>query len=308
MKPKKNEPHQTKNNTIIRVLTGLTLGPLFLVMLFVDVWYSIPLFVTLIAAMVIGLRELHTMHKMKGIIFSLNIAAFLGIIFISLFYVYYLHSSYPEKFLAFSKIKYFLWEYLFLASLIAIFFTFIQQIFLRPLEHSGSNVSLTFFSVFYIAIPIALIFMLKANASYGNQAVLLAAVSSFIADTGAFFIGKNFGKHKANISASPNKTWEGFAGGIFFNILGMLLVTYLFQTFFDGALLSYFEALILGGVLAISGQVGDLAESSFKRSCQIKDSGKVIPGHGGILDLVDAALVNIPALFVYLKIFRPEYF
>jgi phosphatidate cytidylyltransferase len=117
----------------------------------------------------------------------------------------------------------------------------------------------------------------------------------FASDTGAFYFGKFLGKHKLYAAISPNKTWEGAVGGLLSSIIVALLFLRILK-FHQFSL----TIVILALALSIAGQTGDLAESMLKRNHGIKDSGKILPGHGGILDRIDGLLFSIPILYVFL--------
>ncbi len=121
--------------------------------------------------------------------------------------------------------------------------------------------------------------------------VLLAA--SWLGDTGAYFAGRALGKHKLAPSLSPKKTWEGAIGGFFTSMGGAVLFGWLF-----GVDASWVILAVLGGVLDAFGVLGDLAESMLKRAFGVKDSGGILPGHGGILDRVDSVLFAAPVLYL----------
>ncbi len=114
-------------------------------------------------------------------------------------------------------------------------------------------------------------------------------------DTGAYLVGRKFGKHKLFERISPKKTWEGSFGGA---ILG-LGVGYLNAQLFPD--LSLFNWMIVALLVVVFGSLGDLVESMFKRSLGIKDSGKLLPGHGGILDRFDGIFIAAPVVYTYLR-------
>jgi phosphatidate cytidylyltransferase len=148
----------------------------------------------------------------------------------------------------------------------------------------------------YIALPFSLLnFILFIS---GFQPILLMAVfiTLWVNDTGAYVTGMLFGKHKMFERISPKKTWEGFIGGAFF----ALLSGYVFSRFIPD--ISLIQWLIFSELVVIFGTLGDLSESLIKRTEQVKDSGNVIPGHGGILDRFDSMLMAAPVIFIYLKI------
>ena len=116
-------------------------------------------------------------------------------------------------------------------------------------------------------------------------------------DTGAYFVGSLMGKHKLFERISPGKTWEGSAGGALFALLTAWGLSFVFHR------LDVVQWLILALITIIAGTLGDLVESMLKRSLGIKDSGNILPGHGGMLDRFDAVLLSAPFVFVYLALF-----
>ncbi len=128
---------------------------------------------------------------------------------------------------------------------------------------------------------------------------VVAMVITFGNDSFAFFVGRSFGRHKMYPQISPNKSWEGFFGGLAGSVGGLFILrAWLFPS------LSVQDCLILGVLGSVIGPAGDFCESMLKRSCGVKDSGRLMPGHGGVLDRVDALLFNGPLVFVYLQFAR----
>ncbi len=121
-------------------------------------------------------------------------------------------------------------------------------------------------------------------------------------DSAAYFGGVLLGRHKTGFEVSPNKSWEGYFSGILFSIITVTIYNEALITFFSKKLFSTFEATAIGIVLALLGNIGDLAESSVKRDANIKDSGTIIPGHGGMWDVFDALILTFPVFYYYLKI------
>jgi phosphatidate cytidylyltransferase len=121
-------------------------------------------------------------------------------------------------------------------------------------------------------------------------------------DTGAYFGGVFFGRHKAKFKVSPNKSWEGYFSGLLFSIVGMIIFSQVFEVFFAKNLFSVIEAAALGIVFCFIGNIGDLVESAIKRDGSIKDSGSLIPGHGGVWDVFDSMFVSFPLFYYYLVI------
>jgi phosphatidate cytidylyltransferase len=128
---------------------------------------------------------------------------------------------------------------------------------------------------------------------YGRFFILIPFAMAFLSDTGAYFAGLKFGKHKLAPVISPKKTVEGVVGGVIAAMAGMLLYCLVLQVFFD-LQTNYFAALLYGIIGALGGVFGDLCFSVVKRQTGIKDYGNLIPGHGGILDRFDSMMVVGP--------------
>ncbi len=149
------------------------------------------------------------------------------------------------------------------------------------------------FGLFYVTLLLGH-FILLRQLEHGIALIFFVLLITWLADTGGFAVGLNFGQHALAPLLSPKKTVEGLLGGIVFSLLGAVISHFLFIPFF-----SVWECAILGVGIALVGTVGDLAESAIKRSVSIKDSGTIIPGHGGILDRVDSLLLTAPAFYYY---------
>jgi phosphatidate cytidylyltransferase len=133
----------------------------------------------------------------------------------------------------------------------------------------------------------------------GGWWVVAALVITWGNDTSAYFFGRFLGKHKMYPLVSPNKTWEGFAGGM----VGAVAFLFVMRQFFFPAL-TVVDCVALGILGSILGPVGDLSESMLKRAYGVKDSGRVIPGHGGMLDRIDALIFNAPLVLLYVEFAR----
>jgi len=135
--------------------------------------------------------------------------------------------------------------------------------------------------------------LIIANQNYGRSLVLFAISIVVAADSGAYFIGYFFGKHKMIPSLSPGKTWEGCAGGLILaSVIGYLVINFCLPD------ISIKIGIFLGFFLGIMSIIGDLLESKLKRIAKAKDSGSLLPGHGGILDRVDGILFTSPILLI----------
>lgn len=145
-----------------------------------------------------------------------------------------------------------------------------------------------------VIVPFMLCALIRILAmEEGRALVFLPFLMAFLSDTGAYFVGLAFGKHKLCPVISPKKTVEGFVGGILTAVLGMMLYALVLQLCFDYEI-RYFAALLYGLLGSLGGVFGDLSLSVIKRQTGIKDYGNLIPGHGGILDRFDSVLVTAP--------------
>ncbi|MBW2653367.1 MAG: phosphatidate cytidylyltransferase [Deltaproteobacteria bacterium] len=149
--------------------------------------------------------------------------------------------------------------------------------------------------VVYIPVSLSLLVFIK-ELDGGTFWIIWLLIVVFANDTGAFYMGTFFGKRALSPTISPNKTIEGSLGGLTASVtIGFIFC----QIFFNDLSLS-FLAIPASFFLAIAGQIGDLFESAMKRASNIKDSGRILPGHGGMLDRIDGLLLAIPVLYVYL--------
>lgn len=164
------------------------------------------------------------------------------------------------------------------------------------------NIAVTILGIVYVAVPITLLHELAYfNAtSFGNEYSYEIIIGYFFVlwanDTGAYFVGRSLGKHKLFERISPKKTWEGSVGGAVFG----LLVGYLNAMIFPSVSLSLW--LAIAAIVVVFGSLGDLVESMFKRSLNIKDSGKLLPGHGGVLDRFDGIFISAPLVYTFLRL------
>ncbi len=151
---------------------------------------------------------------------------------------------------------------------------------------------LTLAGTLYIGWLLSHLVGLRDLGDSGREWVLLALLVTFSSDTAAFFGGRAVGRHPMAPAISPGKTWEGVAAGLLGGIAAGLLLTYLLAL-----PLSPGQAILLGALVSRAGQLGDLAESRLKRSAGVKDSGGLLPGHGGILDRLDSVVFTGPVVY-----------
>jgi len=176
----------------------------------------------------------------------------------------------------------------------------LRQFFSKSNTAGILAISTTLFGLMYV--PWLLNFIQKINFFPGVDGrfyLLYFVIITKFSDTGAYVVGSLIGRHKMIPRVSPGKTWEGFAGAIGLSTAASLGFAHLFRDHMTG--MTPLHAVVLGIVLSLGAVVGDLIESLFKREAGVKDSGKLFPGIGGILDLLDSLLFNAPLMYLYLR-------
>lgn len=160
-------------------------------------------------------------------------------------------------------------------------------------EEGALSGAVTALVVPYVSGALAFIGLVRSFEPRGLEWVLYVLVATWVTDSGAYFAGRFFGKRKLLERISPKKTWAGVYGGVIFTIVASVAWAS------HSAMMPLHHAAVLGGLLAVSGVVGDLVESMFKRARGIKDSGGIMPGHGGLYDRVDSLLFTMPVAWLY---------
>lgn len=158
--------------------------------------------------------------------------------------------------------------------------------------------SFSLMGIIYIGIfsgYLLLIYSYRGNGVRGRELLIYLISVIWLGDTGAYYIGRYFGKHPLALRLSPKKTVEGAIGGVIFAILGGLIMRLLLKNY-----ISYIESILFSIFLSIMGQVGDLIESGFKRALKVKDSGTMLPGHGGVMDRMDGLIFSAPFMYLYI--------
>lgn len=193
----------------------------------------------------------------------------------------------------------------FVPYILTIIYLILAELYLKH-ENPVLNWAYTMFGQMYIVLPFSMLNVLAFQADNNGQIMMdmLLPLSIFVFlwtnDTGAYCAGSLFGKHKLFPRISPAKSWEGSIGGGVLVLIVAALIGYFTNQEHNLHALTIIEWMGLGLVVAIFGTWGDLVESLFKRTLGIKDSGNILPGHGGMLDRFDSSLLAIPAAVVYL--------
>lgn len=263
-------------NLVTRAVSGLFFVAVMVACIWLSGFYFFGLALFLVTA---GLMEF---YRLANSMESVQVPRFTGVIggvllCVTVFFAYYNGANRPQ-----------------LISLCVLYIPllFIFELY-RKKETPLRNLSLTVMGWLYVALPLALLLYVE-SLPLGNCLVLAFFIIIWASDTGAYLVGVFFGKHKMFERISPKKTWEGFFGGLCF----ALMTGYVFHQF--GLIEWTLEKwLYVSVTIFVFGVLGDLVESLFKRSLGIKDSGHFLPGHGGVLDRFDSALIAAPFLFCF---------
>ncbi|MDA1475509.1 phosphatidate cytidylyltransferase [Bacillus changyiensis] len=259
-----------------RILTAVIAAAVFLPLVMVG---GLPFTILVYAMSILALFEL---LRMKG----LQLLSVPGMITLILLGILLYPSRYREL-VTFGVSK---GEVLFLAVLLLLAYTVLSKNII-----SFDGVAFAVLTAIYIGFGFYYFIEIR---DMGLSYVFFALGVVWSTDSGAYFIGKSFGKRKLWPEISPNKTIEGFWGGISMAVIFALI--YQMATDF---LHSYLFVFMITILLSIVGQIGDLAESAFKRHYHVKDSGRILPGHGGVLDRFDSLLFVVPFLYFLLVLF-----
>jgi phosphatidate cytidylyltransferase len=239
----------------------------------------------MLAFLILAIIELHKILREKGPVPSLGLLIVSSaLIYLSAFSV--VISFMPVQFLG--------------VALFVLFLALMVQFLLNSghvVEKTGKLLLVTV----YLNIPLILLNLLYyRDFSFDGHAIHLLLglfIITWFNDTFAYIIGSSFGRHKLAERISPNKTWEGGIGGLVFSLIAAWLLSMAFKQF------DLMQWLVLSIIIVIFGTMGDLIESVLKRNAGVKESGTLIPGHGGILDRIDSILIATPFVFIYLYFF-----
>ncbi|MDD5594849.1 MAG: phosphatidate cytidylyltransferase [Candidatus Omnitrophica bacterium] len=259
---------------IKRILTSIVLIAIIFATVFITWFFNLMMIVFIIT----GLYEFFTMLEKKGIsaykYFGIIMGSTIPISIIS-------HFELTKK-----------WELLF----IILTLLFLIVMLFKRRKNSGVvvDISTTVFGILYVSWFFS--FLIKIRNFHDGIGLFITVLTiTKLGDIGAYLVGSRFGKNPLIPRISPNKSIEGSFGGLVFSILGALACSPLIK-------MGNFHAVLIGLVLGILGQLGDLSESLIKRDCQVKDSGTTLPGMGGVLDVMDSLLFTAPVFYFYISI------
>lgn len=271
-------------NLVIRSVSGVILG---VVMLGAIAWTQWSFGLLLLAMLIVGMYEFYTLCQKQGARPQRLLGTVAGVLLFTCCFLCRVNADSAAAIIAYGI-------YLFSFGLLLLFVMFICELF-RGSEHPAANIGTTLMGVCYVALPVTLLFFFPSfGPERWNPGTMIAYVFIIWAnDVFAYLVGMAIGRRKLFERISPKKSWEGFFGGVAGAIVVGLVAGHLLGGSF----------IVWGGlalVAAVTGVLGDLTESMFKRAADVKDSGATIPGHGGMLDRFDAMLLSAPFVFVYM--------
>ncbi|WP_078547069.1 phosphatidate cytidylyltransferase [Litchfieldia alkalitelluris] len=262
-----------------RIITGIIAAAIFLPILYLG---GLPFTILTYLMATIAIYELLRMKKIP-------ILSFPGFLSTILLWIFLLPNQYSYLLVDLGLAKI---ELALLAVLLFLSYTVVTKN-----KFTFDDVGFVILTTIYIGLCFFYLIEIRGNNIEGLKYVFFVLVVVWSTDSGAYFVGKAFGKRKLWPDISPNKTIEGSLGGIFIAIvIGIIYISFI------PLQLSIVKVIIITIFLSVFGQIGDLVESALKRHYDVKDSGKLLPGHGGILDRVDSWLFALPILYFLLLV------
>ena len=236
-----------------------------------------------------ALYEFYKMMEGKGVKVYKKAGLILGLLIPNFFYLHYNSSGISEYVHP---------------MIVFITMTFILvRVLKNQVENSTRDISYTIFGVLYVSFLFSHIISIK-NLPMGNQWILTAQLMVWACDSMAYFVGMSIGRKffKTGFSkVSPKKSVEGAIGGVAASVLAIFISRYLLK--FEGINIGIHNLVLLGIIVGVVAQIGDLGESLFKREFEVKDSGTILMGHGGLLDRFDSMIFVLPTMYYFLKFF-----
>ena len=244
-------------------------------------WY----FIFMILALIIGgLYEFYYLVSKKGIPIYSYTGIFIGVLIpISIFTGFELTKN---------------WELLFIV--LALLLILLMQFSRKDNTNAIVGISTTLFGVLYVSWFFSFLIKIRylLPGIDGVKLLSFVLIVTKAGDIGALFVGSKYGKHPLLAKVSPNKSVEGSVGSFSFSIIAAVLGYFLIPHYFH---LSLWQVALMGAFFGGVGQLGDLSESLIKRDCNVKDSGKLLPGLGGVLDIIDSLLFTAPTFYFYMS-------
>lgn len=265
-----------------RLISGIVLVIILAVSLILggNILWSLTLFISLV-----GLVELNRVLKNQK-----NILGILSYVLCIIFYICLLIGE--------NKLCSIIAEnnYFEIISLLYLILLMAVYVFTFP-KYKADDIWLSFFGFFYVSVMLSFIYKIRMVEDYGQYLVWLVFICSWVCDTSAYCVGMLLGKHKLAPKLSPKKSIEGSVGGIAGSAIVGAVYGYTLQNIMLTDMSPVLLFAVIGAVGAVLSQIGDLAASAIKRNYEIKDYGKLIPGHGGILDRFDSVIFTAPVIY-----------
>jgi phosphatidate cytidylyltransferase len=288
-----------------RVLTAVVLVPVVLLLLFKAPW---PVFVLAIAAVIIlTLREyldITEAYGMKPFRWLTYLVSILVVFAFTAYNFRWTNGTLLEEFLLLITLSY----------LLAVIFG-VPVVFRKEMRMAVPAAAMSLLGILYIAVSLGLLIRFR-HLPKNEYLIVFILFSVWGGDIAAYYVGKNFGRHKLAPVVSPNKSWEGAIASVIASI-GIALMVFHWRETFNAFFthepdlsnivpvpvpLGLLQVIVLGLITNIAAQLGDLFESALKRGAGVKDSGTILPGHGGVLDRIDALLFAIPVVWYYAEL------
>ena len=272
-----------KNNFLIRTITGVLFVAIIIGCI---LWNPLAFGCLFVIVSMLTIREFGSLvNKIEGVEINKMITS-IGGAYLFLAFMAFCIGVYDSK--------------IFIPYVLLILYLFISELYLKK-QNPINNWAYSMFSQLYIGLPFAMLNVLAFqydasidDVSYNPILPLAVFIFLWINDSGAYCVGSLFGKHRLFERISPKKSWEGSVGGALFCVAASFLLAYFFP------FMNTLQWIGLSLVIVVFGTWGDLTESLFKRQLNIKDSGTILPGHGGMLDRFDSSLMAIPAAAAYI--------
>ncbi len=273
-------------NFILRTISGAVYVALIISAILLLDNSPIAFLILMSAFIALGINEMYTMTRKEDaeswLIILIDVLGAIGL-FVSLYYMSIEETSTQG-----------LWLIAVAAYMLA---RSIVQLY-RPKQNAVHSLVRSYFSLIYIALPLGMLNSIIAMTSPRTLLAIFCFI--WINDTGAFLSGITLGRHKIFKRVSPKKSWEGFFGGVLLCVAAAFASHHWLNDFFQCPQIHVWIGL--GVVVALAATFGDFVESLIKRTLDVKDSGNLIPGHGGILDRIDSLLLVAPAALIYLAL------
>ena len=281
--------------TLIRIASALVALPVYFFAIITDSFQSVPILLVSMLISIVCMYEFYLIAEKEGMRPLVITGTVMAVLVNVLMYLYGFGKVFGYNSVVGNM------DARFILALLMFFYVTIGiiHLFKRPIQGSIYSLAVTVLGLVIIVIPFSHILLMKALKD-GIFYIMILNITVMLNDVAAYFGGLLFGRHKTNFPVSPNKSWEGYFFGLLFSVLSMIIVNQFYISFFNRTLFSMFEAALVGMFISLSVSLGDLVESLIKRDGAIKDSGSIIPGHGGMWDVFDAMIFTMPLFYYYL--------